>query len=300
MTFSADIHGVSLSIESPSAEVIAFARQYFHGFPEATTPTRIRCSIRFASGYSFRLQEKKGTTGHTLGSGLAWDAETNTLSVFEREWSYTVSEKDSLLVGEITFKKNIWKHAIHVLTLGKRETHRRYYRAAIRLLPQTLLFQKLEERGIQIHSGAAVAINGTAFIFAGLPGSGKSTLAHALRKNCGAEILTENFVLTDGTKLYPFPEGNVLSKLAPIPIKNVYALSHGDVFSVTEISSERMIELTKMIDTLTAELPVHAKIAAQRLVDDKNSPKDLPYSAPAHTLVADKSLSETVKYFSSL
>lgn len=299
MTFTANIHGATISIESTESGLLAFAREYFRGFPE-TSEARIHCTIIFAKNYSLRLRDRHENKPHTLGSGISWQDATHTLAIQEREWSYTVTETNGTKHATLTFRKNLWRHLIHVLTLGARETRRRYYRAAIRILPQMLVFQALENKGIWIHSGAAIAHRDAAYVFAGLPGSGKSTLAHTLRSELGAHILTENFVLTDGEKVFPFPEGNPLRSLAPVVISHVYALTHGDNFSVRDISAEEMSSISAMIDTLTAELPEHAKLAAGALISPQKTLAPKAYTAPAHLLVTDTGLANAKTYFSSL
>lgn len=76
------------------------------------------------------------------------------------------------------------------------------------------LFWLLEvRRGLHLLHGAAVQLNGSGVIFAGLATVGKTTLATFLYFNYpNTIILTDNFLLYGHERIYAFPEASRLSK----------------------------------------------------------------------------------------
>lgn len=311
MRHSYNIHGVSLNLSSSNQAFLTYAHNYLRGFETASAPeAEINVSVSFLSGFSLRLQRTQYAP-QRLGTGLDWDAVNNTLYVAQREIEARIT-LTSPWHAEVTFKKNLFKHIANKLFFAGAQTHERYYRSVIRLIAQQLVFMQLMLRwNVVPLSAAAAELGGKAYIFAGLPGSGKSTLTRALHKKLGARILTENFVLTDGERLFPFPEGSasVHADVQPLPIAEICVLTHGEKFLAYELPREQAYYTLLAINSLTAELPEHSAYGALTLVDptrwqflfdaDHETLKKLCERHSCMRLVADIGLSKTLEYFSS-
>lgn len=298
------IHGVSLSLESNDQAFLAFAKQYLRGF-EQTQPEEIpliAVKHDFIPGFTFRFpKQKKGD--RTLGSGIEWNESEQTLDLLQREFRTRVSFKDTWN-AEVLFQKNFFKHLANKLFFAKQKTQTNYYRATLRSVAQQLVFMQLATKGISTISAAASSVNQQAVIAVGLPGSGKSTLMNAVREQLQGVVLTENFVLTDGHLIYPFPEGNNAST-RPIPIKHVLLLSHGNHFINTTLSSEDAAESIRIVNQLTAELPEHSAFHVLSIINPlKWNSAFSTYAIdtlcgehPCSSVVADLTLANTLKIF---
>ena len=293
------IHGVGLRLKSNNPAFISFAQNYFKGFEHSdSTDTIIDITIQWKPGFSLAWNPTSTGFSHHIGSNVTIDPVTGSCAIHDKEWHIIIHKKEgSLIRAELSFKRNLLRHTANTLfTRGNLAS--RYYRAALRILAQQLIFIELEKKGINPYSAAAVAIDNKAYIFAGLPGSGKSTISHFLRQQFDAEILTENFVLTDGTYLYPFPEGNTVEHIGSIVIKEIYSISHGSTFSVIPINSETMLHDLAIINAITAELPEHSLISASTLTTPPAPKKAISWnSITFYRLCTDAKLIEAKAYF---
>ncbi len=303
------IHGVSLSVSSNDQAFLSFADSYFLGFGtifETAQPALIRIDAKWLPGFTFSLRERHTETdGIMYGSGISYDSAAKVMTISDRGWTAVISESNGVTSVALSYKKNFWRHMADIVSAGQAETQRRYYRAALRFAPQTLAFQFLAREGIRMHSGAAVLVHGKAYALCGLPGAGKSTLASFLQQRIGAEILTENFILTDGISVFPFPEGNAVSSLGPQQLAGIYIVSHGDAHSVSELSEAMGHDRMNVIDMVTGELPEQSKVAAIALAgigatQASSQSVAQSYSVPFKGIVVGKDLAETADYFSSL
>ncbi len=308
------VHGVKLVLTSSNRDFLAFAKEYFRGF-EIDTPRKdaayvadVHVVVQFLPGFSWRLNQSQYAP-HVLGGGLGWDEKNNTLYIFENE----IEARATLTApwhAEVKFKKNFFRYLAHRLFFSGSKTKNNYYRSLIRLFAQQLVFMQLALRwqivGI---SAAAFKIGGQAHLAVGLPGSGKSTLVSALRRELHAEILAENFALTDGERLFPFPEGQS-SDVAPCPIGGIYFLTHGEGFAKYILPREQAYQAMLAVNNLTAELPQHSPYGSLALVDptrwqflfdsDNETLKKLCERHSCLRLIADEGLLKTIEYFKNL
>ena len=94
-----------------------------------------------------------------------------------------------------------------------KESRLKNYQRSMRWMihfPIFLLLEKLQRKKL-VHA-SSVSKNGKALIFAGLNGVGKSSLGRYLFKNHGYKYNSDNFLLTDGDKVFAFPERGRLNK----------------------------------------------------------------------------------------
>jgi len=83
---------------------------------------------------------------------------------------------------------------------------RRFSTLVYYLVFHPLLWWLSRFEGWHVAHAAAVAENGRAHVFAGLPGCGKSTLAVGALSLPGVEMLSDNLLLTDGVRVRACPE----------------------------------------------------------------------------------------------
>lgn len=295
------IHGVTLEIKSASAAYLTFTDMYFKGFESQPTATpAVSVEVLFPAGYTWNLSQKHVDTDTMYGTGISFNDSTRTTTIAEREWNTTVHIDGDTVRATLSYTKNFWRHTLNTLLFGRTEIRRRIFRGATRHTPQTLVFQKLATRGIYMHAGAAVTLGTKTFILSGLPGAGKSILAHALRRKANAQILTENFALTDGTSVFPFPEGNSVASLAPTPLSGVAIISHGAAHAATPLSIEKGFAFMTSVDLMTGELISQSKLA----ILERTQSLSIPASSLIRTVYVDVTtgtdIDPTVAYFSQL
>ncbi len=303
------IHGVTVNLTAHNDAFMSFAAQYLRGFEsEHHKQADINVSVAFLPGSTFKT-EHSSYSPHTLGTGLGWDSKNNTLYTNAKgiESRITLTEPWH---AEVRFQKNFFRHLANKLFFAGAKTETNYYRAIIRQILQQLVFMQLANRwNIIALSGAAVKMGNRAFVFAGLPGSGKSTLVQALKKELGAEILAENFVLTDGERLFPFSEG-ACADITPVAINKIYVLTHGEQFAQYQLPREQAYQALKAINLITAELPEQSAYAALLLVDptrwqflfdsDNETLKKLCERHACERLVVDEGLEKTLTHLKIL
>jgi hypothetical protein len=260
------IHGVSVAVLTKENGFGNFVKNYLRGF-ESSPVTEPDCKIvaSFLPGYK-KTFDNDQYAPQTLGSGLGWDAGNNTLYISQKEISARITLTSPWHV-EASFQKNFFRHTANKLFFSGSKTQTNYYRSVTRLLLQNIVFIHLAQRwGIVPISAAAIKIGSRAHIFVGLPGSGKSTLVQKIRQEAKAEIIAENFVLTDGERIFPFPEGNS-SDISACAINTVHIITHGEKFSSYEMPKEQTYHSILSINSLTGELPEQGPFGSLLLID---------------------------------
>ena len=202
MKSSFSVHGVSFSLTTNKKQVLAFAEKYWLGFKtDNVSSEAFSVNIDFRQGFSWHAHPSIARKPQeiVLGSNRFLDAEKKILRAQDKDWYIELDFKNKML-GTLVFRRNIFRHVANVI-FAKHNLGEQYARAALRILPEALLFLSLREKHIGVYSGAAYTKNKKAYLFPGLPGSGKSTLVHLLKKEFGGDIATENFILSDGKNL---------------------------------------------------------------------------------------------------
>lgn len=299
-----NIHGVSVVVDTKEKGFSGFLTHYLRGFESDRIPNP-DCVIRviFKSGYQWGFSVKE-TTPHTLGSGIGWDTERDVLALAQREVRAEISFK-SPWTAEVSFQRNAFRHIANRLFFAGSKTQTNYYRAVTRLMLQNIVFMRLKkEQGVVPISAAAIKIGDSADVFVGLPGSGKSTLVQRAQKEAKAEIVAENFALTNGSMLFPFPEGNS-ADVTPCTVRNIYIISHDKELSLLPIAENVAQEAITTVNTLTAELPEQSPFGALPLINanqwsfissiDNGVLKKLCATHRCHRLVVDPGADKAIQ-----
>jgi hypothetical protein len=303
------IHNVIVDVGSNNEAFLNFVKKYFEGFSivRDSGEAQVIVECKFESGFSFKINRNYTHQAPVVfGENVAYDPSNHRFVFAHREVLGDLDIGADKWAMKATFKKNFFRHFSNLLFFKGSLTNEHYYRFLTRLLIQNLLFMKLEQnKEISIHSGAAIAVNGQAYVFFGLPGSGKSTLLAKIKSNIAdAEILAHNFVLVKGNMNLIYPEGFARPMNREYPIKNIFINGYGDRFNSASLSLDEAISNITAINQFTAELPVHSIFANLVLADAKfdfifNEPNltKLLATIPAVKLIVDRGHKEFLNYF---
>lgn len=302
-----NVHEVSIKISSNDASFLEYVQKYFSIFLVTETHTQdIVCSFNFEAGYSLSVPRIFGNGKLLLGEYVSYDTKKSEFSFINREYLVQLLLEDKPIIAETTFRKNLFRHIANKLFFKKGKTNTHYYRVATRLVIQNLLFVMLKQNaGIGVLSAAAVAIDGKAYVFAGLPGSGKSTIINKIIKHYpDAEVLAENYVLFKDNTIYSFPEVGWSPKRLTTEIKNIFVVGRGEELSVTTLATESALIALSGVNDATAELPVHSQFAAYSIINNKfiidhymNELRRLTDTVSSELLITDKGLSQFMSHF---
>ena len=298
-------------IKTDKQSFLNFVKNYFAGYivPETGQNCDIDLSFEFKSGYSWKLHGQK-----LKNLDIYWGENFGSKQIDEsfhfcfHEVSAKISFSADIWHGEIIFQKNFFKHCANVIFFRGRKTKKHYERFVTRLIIQNLVFLKArEKKKIAIISGAALALNGKAYIFAGLPGSGKSYLIKALKKeNRATTLLTENYALIADQRVYYYTEGRTDNKLDNYPLKSLFIIGHGREAILETIEKATAQAQIEAINSYTAELPEHGPIVSSLLSKDYLAPlfiNDLTSqlnNIPAYRAIVDNSANDFLKKFFEL
>jgi len=202
--------------------------------------------------------------------------------------------------------------------ISARERVKRYIKSIIRphdkfllvrhyvIFPLFSLFSKY--KNINVLHASAVNINGKGVIFSGLSGVGKSTLSIASVIAGKSLFVTDNYLLYDDKKVYPFPEwirlnresyrligidkSGVVEKVTrsffyrydrnyhqlekgvisrPVKCSAFIQLFIGDKFSIRDVSIEKMIDRVVLNNSHVREFPEHSLIGLISYILENNT-----------------------------
>lgn len=304
-----EISGISIGITSGNEGFLSFVGKYFSGFvaDQVDAEPAIALEFDFPKGYDYKVGGNRvGNADVCLGENFGLSQVDGTFMIGQREIIGNFNFSPEQWRGRVSFRKNFFKHAANLLFFKGRDTSNHYYRAITRLVVQNLLFMKLkQQKGIEVISGGAIALDGNAYVFVGLPGSGKSTLLAAIKRNRpDAEILAENYVMVDGGKTHSFTEGKESNTDKAYPIRKIYLNAFGNRYQTEKLEPASAYAQITAVNNLTAELPQQSPFAACLLSDqdfgyllDDQTLRDLLGKVPVERLVVDRGVHEFIQEF---
>lgn len=302
-----NIHDIHIKISSNDASFLEYVQKYFSVFISTEKHSKdIVCDFSFEKSYSFSVSRTFSNEALLLGEHVSYDKKKSEFSFINREYLAKLLLENKPIIAKTTFKRNIFRHISNRLFFKKEKTNEHYYRIAVRLIIQNLLFMTLKKRvGIGVLSAAAVSIDGKAYVFAGLPGSGKSTIINEIIKHYPrAEVLAENYVLFKDDTIYAFPEVGWSPQSLTATIKNIFVVSRGEDLNVSSIEAGDAQRALSGVNDATAELPVHSQFAAYAIIDNQfvidhyeHELNKLVNAVPVEIIITDKGLVQFMKHF---
>ena len=192
-----NVHGVTATIVSDDQNFLEFVRSNYLCFvSELVAPPNIK--VWFSPERGEYARERKhcltrlGEGLHRGEESLYWENEFGFSSFVEfidpQHWSLSGYHFD-------------------LLTEWGSEERLKNYMRSMRWMIHFPVFLMLEQhQGKRLVHAAAVSKEGKGIVLAGLNKVGKSSIARYLYEHRGYNFLADNFLLTDGEWIYPFPE----------------------------------------------------------------------------------------------
>ena len=195
------------------------------------------------------------------------------------------------------------RHLVHIALQWVTRIDKYYNRFIIKSCIHDMIFIFLEKKLQSCLLHATAVTNGKkTFVFTGLGGSGKSTLASAFSHMKGYTILSDNYAIVSGNRIYPFPElprvtkgtqellGITLHKKADgiknylenniegiqknYQIDGIFICSYWKTSNMERLQDKDYIfELLYSINTYTKEFPEHSNIAIASVINRFNTNK---------------------------
>jgi len=202
------MHGVTLTLESTHAPLLAYAIEHLHGLVEAPSA-------------------KPNLTVRCLWSQGDWDPEANPFpadgalnvigkrmlgNAHELIWLDTLRVKglqlrfrreDGQLVFEVAYKFHPKKEKLENLPEYE---YKRYFSLMSYLIYYPIMWYLDTFKGWTILHASALASDKGGIMVGGLGGVGKTTTCVALMQRPGIELMSENIIFTDGDFIYPCAE----------------------------------------------------------------------------------------------
>ncbi len=212
MKFEVNVHDVRASFETSSREFFYFVRTNFEHFISTNDRNELEIQFEYYPFYKwgqeridfpFEEADRLGTGCYALGNSLFWEGQ--------RGFKVAVTYDEKIKI-KASFQEQLVQ-ALYRTFIQRRSNKYEIYLGVMRQIIHFPIFSILEQkRNMAIIHATTVEKEGKVIIFAGLGGSGKTTLGMYLHLKHGFNILSDNFLLVDGEKIYPFPERVGLSK----------------------------------------------------------------------------------------
>jgi len=246
-TLTVDLHGVSLELRSSETDFNDYAGRALAALGPASQrrpailsrlewlngqpPRDLRAAFG-SSDWERRLDRDLYFGGHTAYWLRIDDFTDLQMQITWSEGRLEVTGRYYFQIG----KSQQWESLRRLRHWHRHDVlrARRFSTLVYYLVFHPLLWWLSRFEGWHVLHAAAVARNGHAHVFAGLPGCGKSTLAVGALALPGVEMLSDNLLLTDGRRVRACPElllldegsvvrvGTACSRLAKVGDRRVY------------------------------------------------------------------------------
>ncbi len=204
-----DVHGATALLSTDCGDFTHLIRSNYEVFL-AKEPLEPNLNITFSQEAGY-LAKKKKKSMPRLSEGLYQGKDS---LYWENEFGFVVH------ISFKSFKEwNIYGYHFDLDNHNQNEEDLRNYTRSMRWMVHFPLFSLLKKyQSMRLVHASAISKNSNALIFAGLNKVGKSSLSRYLYENYQYEFMSDNFLLTDGKKVYGFPEKN---RLAPDSLENL-------------------------------------------------------------------------------
>ncbi len=204
-----DVYGIKVALFSYDLQFLNFVESNYPCF-QSKQIISPNIKIWFSTKYGTVAKEKK-TDLMRLGEGLYRGEKS---LYWENEFGFSVFID--------LHKSDCWEiygHHFDLTKLQGLEERFKNYTRCMRWMIHFPIFSMLERfQGKRLVHASAVSKDGNAIVLAGLNKVGKSSLARYLYEHYGYKYLSDNFVLSDGERVYAFPEKG---RLSPESLRNL-------------------------------------------------------------------------------
>lgn len=263
------MHGVRLTLEADNPRLIAYAREHLQGLVSEPVPAPdllVKCYWSEGEwdpqANPFPADGALNTIGNRMlgrSDELIW---LDTLRM--RGLKLRFRRKGDQFVFEVAYRFHPKRAGVHSLAAYE---YKKFFSLMRYLVYHPLIWYLRTFRGWTVMHASALDSAYGGIIIAGLAGVGKSTACVALMQRAGAQILSENIILTDGEFIYPCYE--------PIRLdEGSLALLGNQVGGLTRMRFPEGAKEKTLFHPLSRELPQKVKPVALFL----------PQFAPRHYL----------------
>jgi len=192
------VHSVNLKVKSSNYEFIRFVQENYPCF-QIFSECSANIEISFSQESGIKARETKNKM-ERFSKGL----HQNSNSIYwENEFGFCC------LVTLI--KDDLWTiEGFHFDLLNEKKPQEekfKNFQRSMRWVIHFPLFMMLEQKKkMRLVHASSISKNGRALVFAGLNGVGKSSIGRYIYQNHNYKYNSDNFLLTDGDKIYAFPE----------------------------------------------------------------------------------------------
>lgn len=208
-----DVHGCRVRLRTDCPHFAAYAAAFLQGFECASFagPAEVE-SVYLAQPWD-GVHASLNPGQRALISDNAWLLEGRLVAI-RRGTLYLASMADDRIQVQgffpypriLRWTARVPRRWSRRVGMWESETREEYHLQTVRDLLHFPLFAALRKRGFTILHGSCVESGGRAVSLFGYNRVGKSSLALALMIHHGWAPLADNFILTDGERVYPFPE----------------------------------------------------------------------------------------------
>ena len=204
-----NVYGITAQIITDDQEFHAFVKSNYTLFASEII-TAPNVTVYFSSESGNYAKEKKFSMVR-YGEGLHRDEKS---LYWENEFGFAVFVN---LNNPMHWM--ISGYHFDLVNDNSKEDRLKNYMRSMRWMIHFPIFSMLERfQGKRLVHASAVSKDGNAIILAGLNKVGKSSIARYLYEHHGYKYLSDNFLLTDGSMAYAFPEKG---RLSPESLRNL-------------------------------------------------------------------------------
>ena len=199
-----DVYGVKVLIKSDDSDFLQFVKENYPCFIKSFNEESVNLKVEFSKKAGIQARKNKDEMVK-MGEGL-FRGEAD--FYWENEFGFSVCVK--------MFGDDNWViKGFHFDLLEKRENEEvlKNYQRSMRWMIHFPIFSMLDNfQGKRLVHASSISKNGKAIVLAGLNKVGKSSLGRYLFEKEDFKYIADNFLLTDGEKVFAFPERGRLSQ----------------------------------------------------------------------------------------
>ncbi len=305
MNLYINIYGIHIKVQTKNTSLFEMIQKYYKPFlVEWLEYVDIDVLLEKESYFSSKKDIPTSNKFVTFWDTVKIDIKQERYFFSQQEISGMIDFSKETIKLEGRLLPNKLRHIVHILLQGITRIDKYYNRFLIKTCIHDIVFIFLEKKlKTSLLHATAVSNGEKTYVFAWLWGSGKSTMASAFSQMKGYTILSDNYVIMSGDKLYPFPElpritkgtqkllwinlskkadgiknyleNNLKTLQKSYKVDKVFICSYGEDFHIKELKDVGYIyELLSSINSYTKEFPEYLNLAMLSIIGKFNTNKD--------------------------